>query len=347
MSVTESLSRSAPNAGIRATSPDAKTILASWALFAASASAFILGFLIGDAAPPLTAVLNFVSAITCGFAWLLSRALFKVSPKHEAWVIAIIGVLFAGVAVIKLARAAGVEDQLLIVFIKQGVTLLSSTVLMLTLIEAVDGARHAAVEGERRFRLLFLIGYGTLLFFGVMVVGTLRADASVLAPQSTIQVLCACFALAGGTAATWYRLKHPLTEKTAPRRREPAAADEADPLITARLKSLLEDGHIYRDASQRIGTLAETLGTPEYKVSQSVTRGLGFANVNQMLNSYRIEDAKRRLADPAQDGLPILSIALDAGFGSIGPFNRSFKSQIGMTPGAFRTQRKEERGVAA
>jgi AraC-like DNA-binding protein len=37
-------------------------------------------------------------------------------------------------------------------------------------------------------------------------------------------------------------------------------------------------------------------------------------------------------------GRPILSIALDLGFASIGPFNRAFKAITGLTPGDFRQQ---------
>ncbi|HBL92121.1 MAG TPA: AraC family transcriptional regulator, partial [Hyphomonas sp.] len=35
---------------------------------------------------------------------------------------------------------------------------------------------------------------------------------------------------------------------------------------------------------------------------------------------------------------PILSIAMDCGFGSLGPFNRSFKAMTGLTPSAYRRQ---------
>jgi AraC-like DNA-binding protein len=34
--------------------------------------------------------------------------------------------------------------------------------------------------------------------------------------------------------------------------------------------------------------------------------------------------------------LPVLSIALEVGYGSIGPFNRAFKARMGMTPSRFR-----------
>ena len=42
------------------------------------------------------------------------------------------------------------------------------------------------------------------------------------------------------------------------------------------------------------------------------------------------------LADPTQEAVPILTIAMDAGFQSLGPFNRAFKAQTGVTPSEFR-----------
>jgi AraC-like DNA-binding protein len=54
------------------------------------------------------------------------------------------------------------------------------------------------------------------------------------------------------------------------------------------------------------------------------------------LNFYRIADAKAALADPAQAAVPVLTIALDSGFSSLGPFNRAFKAETGMTPTEFR-----------
>jgi AraC-like DNA-binding protein len=42
------------------------------------------------------------------------------------------------------------------------------------------------------------------------------------------------------------------------------------------------------------------------------------------------------LVDPARRDLPVLTLALDAGFQSIGPFNRAFKAATGLTPTEFR-----------
>ena len=42
------------------------------------------------------------------------------------------------------------------------------------------------------------------------------------------------------------------------------------------------------------------------------------------------------LADPAQVRKPVLTIALDLGYGSLGPFNRAFKLETGLTPTEYR-----------
>ena len=45
-----------------------------------------------------------------------------------------------------------------------------------------------------------------------------------------------------------------------------------------------------------------------------------------------------QLADPALKKMPILTLALDMGFGSIASFNRAFKQQMQTTPSNYRDQ---------
>jgi AraC-like DNA-binding protein len=67
---------------------------------------------------------------------------------------------------------------------------------------------------------------------------------------------------------------------------------------------------------------------------------LGYRNFNDFLHHYRLQEAAARLL--AED-LPILSIALDCGYGSIGPFNRAFRQRFGMTPTEYRGAARMER----
>jgi AraC-like DNA-binding protein len=93
---------------------------------------------------------------------------------------------------------------------------------------------------------------------------------------------------------------------------------------------------IYRQEGLSIGGLAARLDLPEYRLRQLIDEGLGYRNFNAFLNHYRIDEAKAALSNVSQRDVPVLTIAMDAGFQSIGPFNRAFKADTGMTPTEFR-----------
>ena len=102
---------------------------------------------------------------------------------------------------------------------------------------------------------------------------------------------------------------------------------------------------LYRREGLGIGDLAARLGLPEHRLRRVINRGLGFRNFNEYLNSHRLADARQALADPAQRNVPILTIALDAGFQSLSPFNRAFKADTGMTPTEFRRRSEGSGGT--
>jgi AraC-like DNA-binding protein len=109
-----------------------------------------------------------------------------------------------------------------------------------------------------------------------------------------------------------------------------------DTRLLAALRRLMEHDRAYREEGLSIGGLAGKLGIPEHGLRRLINRRLGYRNFNAFLNRYRLDDVTAALADPAQEAVPILTIAIDAGFQSLGPFNRAFKAQTGMTPSEFR-----------
>ena len=98
------------------------------------------------------------------------------------------------------------------------------------------------------------------------------------------------------------------------------------------LMRLMSDERIYRHEGITIGTLATKLAVPEYRLRRLINQQLGYRNFNVFLNNHRIAEAKAALADPSQAEVPVITIAMDAGFQSLGPFNRAFKATTGVTP---------------
>jgi AraC-like DNA-binding protein len=109
-----------------------------------------------------------------------------------------------------------------------------------------------------------------------------------------------------------------------------------DQRLVDALMRLMADERIYRHDNITIGTLVAKLAVPEYKLRRLINQRLGYRNFNVFLNNHRIEEAKAALADPSQAEVPVITIAMDAGFQSLGPFNRAFKATTGVTPTEYR-----------
>ena len=132
---------------------------------------------------------------------------------------------------------------------------------------------------------------------------------------------------------------NPSSDTTSIARTEPRAdggRDSVAPALLRRLDHLMSVERIYRQEGLTIAALAAKLDLPEHRLRQAINEGLGHRNFNAFLNRYRIDEAKAALSDVSQRDVPVLTIAMDAGFQSIGPFNRAFKADTGLTPTEFR-----------
>jgi AraC-like DNA-binding protein len=98
----------------------------------------------------------------------------------------------------------------------------------------------------------------------------------------------------------------------------------------------MEEDKVYREEGFGVTGLAVRLGIPEYRLRRLINQRLGHRNFTAFVNIYRLAETMAALADSGQAEVPILTIALDAGFQSLGPFNRAFKAHVGMTPSEYR-----------
>ncbi|MDZ4373467.1 MAG: AraC family transcriptional regulator [Phenylobacterium sp.] len=117
--------------------------------------------------------------------------------------------------------------------------------------------------------------------------------------------------------------------------------------LLERLRRLMAEERVYRVEGLTIGALAARAGAPEYALRRLINGRLGYRNFNAYLNGWRLAEARSALIDPDQREVPIFTIALDAGFRSLGPFNRAFKAAEGMTPSAFRDAASRRPGSGA
>lgn len=239
------------------------------------------------------------------------------------------------------------------------------TVVALALVGHLFGVllrgRQDDLDPYRRRMRLLLAGGGGLYVAAVLAAHALGAlegrpvEAAMVQCGVQIVFKLAWIALAIGHPSPLQRLfdtSHlqppapgsPLHLASPASQAEAATAGQAVPSVAEaqaarhaeRILAAMESEGLYRQPGLSIGRLADHLGLPEHRVRALINGPLGFRNYSAFLNHFRLAEVARRLRDPAEAHLPILSIVLDVGYGSLAPFNRAFREAYGCTPSDFR-----------
>lgn len=107
--------------------------------------------------------------------------------------------------------------------------------------------------------------------------------------------------------------------------------------IVSKIIALMENDKLYQETELTLLDLANRLQLPSYQVSLAINEGLS-KSFYEVINGYRVEEAKRLLADPKTLNHTILSVGFEAGFNSKTTFNTVFKKFTGLTPTDYRNQ---------
>jgi AraC-like DNA-binding protein len=314
------------------------------ALFVLSVAAYVIASAPGFSALDLRwrIPIGLVSSGTPAAFWLAAVAYFEDDFKpslfqHLAWL---------GLVLLGLWQT--LADQPAAYFLHHGLSLMF---VALATWHTFIGRDADLVEGRRRFRLVLVISTA-LYTAGIIVSQWLLPGSEASAPFSLINAVGLLALIFVYTAA---RLSVPafgqfaaadIADRSASSPREihqndPAPApgvNEQDAALLTTLDELMKNNKIYRQEGLSIAVLSAKLSVAEYRLRRLINQKLGHRNFSAFVNGYRLSEAMVALSDPSQSSVPILTIALDTGFGSIGPFNRAFKAHTGMTPTEYRRE---------
>jgi AraC-like DNA-binding protein len=276
------------------------------------------------------------SSAVPGFFWLFTRTWFNDEARISvrSWALVLLPIVIVTTHILFFEHRGWVFQATGI-----GMRLLWFGFAGAGLWTAWRGRSGDLIEGRRRLRTV-LVGA-----VGVFVILTNAVEILVfrgLAPQAMRSVIeFGIVVLTGILCTMMFGIRQPdlfapLALPSAPP--EPLVDDPALARLADRLADHMETARPYRDETLTIAGLAGQLGEQEYRLRRLINGRLGHRNFSAFLNGYRLTEVKDALADPAQRDVPILTMALDAGFGSLGPFNRAFREREGMTPTDFRAR---------
>jgi AraC-like DNA-binding protein len=294
-------------------------------LFLLSAAAYLIGAL-ADFPAWAERLITALYTGAAGFFWLSCSALFNDHFRLKPWHLGLVFATMLLPLTKSLLSLAGNVYQLSLVAAPQ---FLEYLMILVGLATALRYWRGDLVE-ERRF-----IRAGTFGLVGVYLLGTVGSKHffahNLWWDESGSYVVAAAISVIFSLYLGGLRSDVLFVQPKAPQSMVPI--DENNELA-ARLKETMEAG-IYRETGLTIGNLAKQIDMQEHSLRRLINKKLGYRNFNDFLNSYRIEEAAHKLKSESQ---PILTIALDSGFGSLTSFNSAFKQTFGIPPSQFRKE---------
>ena len=197
------------------------------------------------------------------------------------------------------------------------------------------------VEARRNARLVTVIY--TCIY--LILITILELGDATLRDSAVFSIINAGLILVSTSVFSWHYFKNRFTDnaKTA------LVEEDKNQQVTLpnipsvfknthkQLCQLMLDGY-YKETQLSIKQLANKLCIPEHQLRELINKHLGFRNFSDFLSSYRIPAACKQFEDITLIRKPILTIALELGYGSIATFNRTFKAQKGMTPKEYRSK---------
>jgi len=115
--------------------------------------------------------------------------------------------------------------------------------------------------------------------------------------------------------------------------------------IISRIQKIMKEEKLYQETQLTLQDLANKIEFPSYQVSQAINEGMNM-NFYDLVNSYRVEEAKRLLLDEKSKNFTILSVGFEAGFNSKTTFNTVFKKFTGKTPTEYRATQTQQASTA-
>lgn len=301
-----------------------------------------------------------VTAMTSvGWFWLMIMALFGDLERYRP-------AMFLAPAAMALCGLANIlRIEPIAPYVWAITTLLQAALAVMSIMIVLRSWKGDLVESRRRLRGPFMVAVGLYIlslngFDIVEMLGTTPGWYPILnAGLLAAITVCGAFvfldpreAMVGDTAlprdpspaASIANGAVPAVEEEPAHAlaAERAAIDRAARADLDRLETLMSSGQVWKEEGLTIASLALRAHIPETHLRRLINDCLGYRNFPSYVNAHRIAAAKARLADPQEARISISTIAYDIGFASLGPFNRAFKEEAGVSPSEWRRKALED-----
>lgn len=317
-------------------------------LFSICITAYILSRSSAVIPQDLRTVFSILATLAPAVLWVIARNLFedqtRIHPLMAGLILFYILIRTAGLLMYDGSVPRGSVFFLFYFYLPQLIMLFLACHVVYMAYQGRDGD---LVESRRQVRVPFAIGMGSIVG---LIIGS--GFFWIGSPQLDSLYFLVIFALILFVNLAMFRLQKdaPQLIQTAAEQPGPVTpavglsetVNRQDQQLIDRVLKAMQQERLYAEAGLTIGDLSARVSLQEYRLRRLINQTMHYRNFNQFLNHYRIEEAARRLLDPAEEHIPISSIALDVGYLSLSSFNKAFKDSHGVTPSVWRSSQGKQ-----
>jgi AraC-like DNA-binding protein len=182
----------------------------------------------------------------------------------------------------------------------------------------------------RILSIAFIAAYSAIAF----LMTALSHGHPFVPEDKTVSLALSILVYALGWRGLFQQAMPAETERRAKYARSGISSSDSARLLEG-LRGLMESEKPHLDPEIGLSALAAEAGMQPGELSRVINEAAGM-NFYDFVNAYRVEEAKRLLADQCHGERSVLDIAYSAGFKSKSTFNECFRKFTGLTPKAYR-----------
>ncbi len=263
--------------------------------------------------------------------------------RRQFWVLALVpAVLLAGLAVRNFAHVCDGPDLLC-----QGLFSwlywlgsLSGSIAMLALWgqKNLFTALRKAKGGRERYWLVMVLIAANV---GAVAINSLRSTGSLTREDADALLVTLGLGFIYLAMTALFRVyPYSVQLNPEPTRFKLQVMTSEEQQIAERVRTLMEVDKLYHEPTFSRAALAREINISENTLSRVINVAFG-KSFPQMMNEFRVEDAKRMLNDPS---IPVQVVAFEVGFNSLASFNRAFREITGGAPSSYRLKKRATPG---
>lgn len=184
-------------------------------------------------------------------------------------------------------------------------------------------------SGKERYWICLMLSVANIMLLGFALLYQTEVIASAQELDSLRLILSLLIVYLAGTSLLRV---YPQPIEVRPESIRYQNATEETEELAANIRNLLDLDKVYQEPGYGRRELAQELGVSESDVSRAISLHFD-GTLPQILNRYRVEDAKRLLTSC---DAPVSVIAEQVGFNSATSFNRCFRDETGLTASEYR-----------